>query len=685
MTFPMNGRTLLAVVAHRTARALPPPARAGRLILAITIAGLLSASCDFHNPNEPGFLASLEVLPDVTLPINGTQQFVVIGRDDDGVEIPVSPTWSVVNGGGAINATTGMFQAGTTPGSFGETVKATSGNISATAAVTVVVGPLASITVTPNPDTTVIRTTQQFTAIGRDVGGNAITITPTWSIVAGGGTVSTTGLFTAGSTPGSFSNTVRATSGSVSGNATSVVIAGPAVSLTVTPDPVALAIDGTQQFTAVAVDVAGNVVPAPPVWSVVSGGGAISAGGIFTAGSTPGTFTNTVQATSGTLSGRATVTVLPGALASIVVTPNPSTLPTGGVQQFTAVGRDVSGNVIPIAPTWSVVNGGGTINSSGSFTAGTNPGTFATTVRATSGSVSGNATVIVTPGSLASVLVTPNPATLSPNGTQQFTAVGRDGSGNIVPIAPAWSVVNGGGAINATTGVFTAGPTLGTFTNTVRATIGGNAGHATVIVQSVPTPPFLDLGPNGIIAGTAVSCISGGVINADISISPGMALTGFGPCVYTGTANLGNPVAAQAQLNLTAAYNTLAGLPCNTTIVADLGGQTLLPGVYCHGSGIGLTGTVTLDGNGDPNARFVFQAGSTLTTAGNVVLINGANARNVYWQVGSSATLGTASQFRGNILALTSITLNANATMLGRALARNGAVSLNANNVITLP
>ena len=210
-----HSRTLLAVVQRRVRTA----ARASRFLFALTIAGLLTASCDFHNPNGPGFLASLEVLPDVTLPINGTQQFIVIGRDDDGVEIPVSPVWSVVKGGGTINTTSGMFTAGITPGAFGETVQATSEGISATAAVTVVVGPLASITVTPNPDTTVIRGTQQFTAVGRDVGGNTITITPTWSVVAGGGTVSSTGLFTAGSVPGTFSNTVRATSGTVSGNA----------------------------------------------------------------------------------------------------------------------------------------------------------------------------------------------------------------------------------------------------------------------------------------------------------------------------------------------------------------------------------------------------------------------------------------------------------------------------------
>jgi len=146
-------------------------------------------------------------------------------------------------------------------------------------------------------------------------------------------------------------------------------------------------------------------------------------------------------------------------------------------------------------------------------------------------------------------------------------------------------------------------------------------------------------------------------------------------------------VAAQAQLDLTTAYNDLAGRPCPpaNVITTDIGGTTKSAGVYCSSTTIGVTGDLTLDGGGDPNATFVFQAGSGLTTAGNVILINGAQAKNVYWQVGSSATIGTGSQWKGNIVALTSITLVDNANLIGRALARNGAVSLGTNNVVTLP
>lgn len=290
-------------------------------------------------------------------------------------------------------------------------------------------------------------------------------------------------------------------------------------------------------------------------------------------------------------------------------------------------------------------------------------------------------------GGVASITVTPDP-TLAFGGTQQFVAIGRDANGVVTPITPTWSVTSGG-SISAT-GFYTAGNVAGTFANSVRATDGSIFGEADVIVAAVVAAPFVPLGnaqTHGILAGTQITCITNGFIAADVAVSPGNTLTGFGPCSRSGVSNLGNPAAAQAQLDVTAAYNTLAGLACPpaNVIVANLGGTTKAAGVYCSASGINVTGTLTLDGGGDPDAVFVFQAGSALTTAGNVALINSAQAKNVYWQIGSSATLGTSSQWRGNILALTSITLVDNANLIGRALARNGGVSLGSNNTITLP
>jgi hypothetical protein len=129
-------------------------------------------------------------------------------------------------------------------------------------------------------------------------------------------------------------------------------------------------------------------------------------------------------------------------------------------------------------------------------------------------------------------------------------------------------------------------------------------------------------------------------------------------------------------------------LPCpggNVIGTADIGGTTKAAGVYCSGSTIGVTGNLTLDGGGDPNATFVFQAGSSLTGVGNIILINGAQAKNVWWVEGAAATIGVGSAWEGNILAVSSITLNDNVTLLGRALTRIGAVTLGNNNVITLP
>ncbi len=463
----------------------------------------------------------------------------------------------------------------------------------------------------------------------------------------------------------------------------------------ISPTTTTLPVGGTQQFTAVITDNEGNVLSKnTPTWSIAAGGGTITPTGLFTAGTVAGTYTNTVVVTCSGISATATVIVTAGPLATITVTPNPGTMAINATQQYTAVGKDANGNVVAITPVWSVTNGGGTINaSSGLFTAGPTAGTFTNTVRATSGAIFGTATAIVTSGPLATITVTPNPARLATGAQQQFTAVGRDAGGNVIAITPVWSVVNGGGTINASTGLFTAGAVVGTFNNTVVATSGTLSGNATVIVTSAATPPapIVNLGTAstyGILAGSTVTCASApGTINADVGVSPGSALTGFPPCVITGSTHLADAVAATAQNDLTTAYNTLAGLPCGTVVgTVNIGGTTRAAGVYCSATSILVTGDLTLDGGGNPNAVFVFQAGSTLTTAGNIILINGAQAKNVYWQVGSSATIaGGPATWRGNILALTSITLNNNVTLIGRALARNGAVSLGTGDTITLP
>ena len=464
---------------------------------------------------------------------------------------------------------------------------------------------------------------------------------------------------------------------------------GVTASVTVSPTTATIPVTGTQQFPVVVKNAAGDVLAVTPTWSIVSGGGTITQSGLFTAGTTAGT--TVIAVTCSGITVNITITVGPGALASITVTPNPANLAINAQQQFTAVGKDANGNVVAITPVWSVTNGGGAIVAgTGLFTAGTVSGPFANTVRATSGAIFGTATVNVAAGALATITVTPNPATVQTNAQQQFTAVGNDANGNVVAILPVWSVTNGGGTIVAGSGLFTAGGATGQFDNTVRATSGAIFGTATVIVVSTPPPapgvPLGSLNVVGILAGSTVTCVTGGLVKADIDIYAGSALVGFGPCLLTGAKHLADAVAQQAQADLLVAFNTLMGLPCGTVVgTADIGGSVLPAGVYCSASTIGVTGSLTLDGGGDPNATFVFQAGSSLTGVGTIVLINGAQAQNVYWANGAAATIGVGSAWQGNILAVSSITLNDNVTLLGRALTRIGAVTLGNNNVITLP
>jgi len=190
----------------------------------------------------------------------------------------------------------------------------------------------------------------------------------------------------------------------------------------------------------------------------------------------------------------------------------------------------------------------------------------------------------------------------------------------------------------------------------------------------------------GVLAGTTVTNTGPTVVCGNVGVSPGTAVVGFPPgTVICGVIHAADAVAAQAQSDLTIAYDDAAGRACDVELTgSDLGGLTLVSGVYCFDTSAFLTGTVTLDAQGDPNAVFIFQIGSTLITASGstVDLINGAQACNVFWQVGSSATLGTDTTFVGNILALTSITAQTGTTVDGRLLARNGAVTLDDNVIV---
>jgi ice-binding like protein len=181
----------------------------------------------------------------------------------------------------------------------------------------------------------------------------------------------------------------------------------------------------------------------------------------------------------------------------------------------------------------------------------------------------------------------------------------------------------------------------------------------------------------GVLAGSAVTNTGATVVSGSLGVSPGTSVSGFPPGVVNGVIHAGDATAAQGQVDLTTAYTNAAGRPPGTVVAGDIGGQTLTPGVYTSSSTLGITGNLTLTGAG----VYIFQIASGLTTASGsqVILAGGATADNIFWQVGSSATLGTTSILYGDILAQASITENTGAVLHGRALARTGAVTLQGN------
>jgi hypothetical protein len=190
-----------------------------------------------------------------------------------------------------------------------------------------------------------------------------------------------------------------------------------------------------------------------------------------------------------------------------------------------------------------------------------------------------------------------------------------------------------------------------------------------------------------VLAGSTVTNTGPTIVSGDVGVSPGTAVTGFLPgTIVKGSLQAGTTAASLAKLDLSNAYDKAKGLVDHPILLTgNLGGKTLAPGLYKSSAGFEVSsGDLTLDGLGDANSVFVFQMASTLTVASGrqLILKNGANAEHAYWQVGSSATFGTKCAFVGNVMTYASITLTTGATLLGRSLAINGAVTLDSNNML---
>lgn len=190
-----------------------------------------------------------------------------------------------------------------------------------------------------------------------------------------------------------------------------------------------------------------------------------------------------------------------------------------------------------------------------------------------------------------------------------------------------------------------------------------------------------------VLAGSGVTNTGATTITGDLGLSPGSSVGGFPPGILNGTLHINNAIANQAKLDLTTAYNDAAGRTSTdiVTLSGNIGGLTLTPGLYKSTSSLAISsGDLTFDAKGNANAVFIIQIASTLTTTSGrkVILSGGALASNIFWQVGTSATFGTTSVFKGTVMAMQSITLNTGATLDGRALARTGAVTMAGNTIV---
>jgi hypothetical protein len=203
--------------------------------------------------------------------------------------------------------------------------------------------------------------------------------------------------------------------------------------------------------------------------------------------------------------------------------------------------------------------------------------------------------------------------------------------------------------------------------------------QATVVIGSAST--------FAILAGSAVTSTGATNITGDLGLSPGSSVGGFPPGVLNGTKHVDDTLAAQAQRAITSTYNDLAGRTCSdiVTLSGNIGGLTLTPGLYKSTSSLAVSsGDLTFDAKGNSNAIFIIQIASTLTTTSGrqVILAGGASAANIFWQVGSSATFGTTSVFKGTVITMQSITFDTGATLDGKALARTGGVTMAGNTVV---
>jgi hypothetical protein len=577
---------------------------------------------------------------------------------------------------------------------------------------------LTSIEVTPAVSNIPLGTTLQFKALGVFSDGTSADLTS--SVVWQSGTTSVATIdarglatgFSAGQTVITAISSVD--TGSKSATAQLTVRNVTLNSVIVSPSSASISIGVTQQFRATGVFSDGT--SADLTNSVAWRSGTIAAASIdlvsgvatgLTAGQTEISATSSLA--SGSLVGSALLTVKNATLGSITIAPANPTIPVAVTQQFRAIGvfsDGTSADMTNLVAWTSSTPAVATINPNSGLATGVTVGSSVITATSSvaTGGKAGITTLTVSNATLSSIAVTPLTPTIGSGQTQQFKATGTfsDATTADMTNVVTWSTGTAGVAtINASglaTGVAT-GSSVMTATSSVAT--GSKAGNTTLTVSgSALAPGAVFLGSAGafnILAGSTVSntdIISNPTtIQGLVGVSPGSAVIGLPTAaVPVGQIHAGDTVAAAAKVDVLNAYNDAVSRSTGAiSLPGNMGGLTLGPGLYVNSTSSGISGTganaiLTLDAQGNANAVWIFKMGSTLTTGSgtSIVLAGGAQAKNIFWEVGSSATLGTNSIFKGTILAQQSITLTTGVNLQGRALTQTGAVTLDTD-TITLP
>jgi len=467
---------------------------------------------------SPAAPATVAVSPSSTLvPVGTTQAFAAVAFDAFGNDVGASFTWSADAALGAISGA-GVLTAAQRPASG--VVRATvvgAPSVEGTAAVTLVAGPPALVTISPSSGAgvnVVVGRTQQFLAFAWDAYGNQVLPSFTWSADPAIGTISSTGFFTAATTVaiGDVQVSVVGFPTVQASTPVQLIPDGPAT-VTLDPPTATVAVGGTVTFAVAVEDQYGNGVAPAVTWSVTGDIGSVDASGIFTAGHLAGS--GSVVAVMGGAQGSASVTVTPGPPASIRVTPSSAVLAVASQTTFAAVVVDQYGNPIAGASVaWSVEGGVGTITGAGAFTAAQTVGTGR--VVATSGTASGTATVVLGPGPAAEVRIAPPEASVAAGSSLELRAEVLDAYGNVIPDAAIAWTVSGSGTLSDTSGATTTLTAQGAGSVTVTATSGSASGSATVQVAE-PGGVSGDgnvaaIGIGGAVAGILIGLATGWLV-----------------------------------------------------------------------------------------------------------------------------------------------------------------------------